>query len=51
MEMPPAIVALSLDGTCTLTCENGWRETMVGTISFYDREGERQHSLEALRQS
>ena len=45
MEMPPETVALSLDGTCTLTCENGWRETMVGTISFYDREGERQHTI------
>ena len=45
MEMSPATVALSLDGTCTLTCEDGWRETMVGTISFYDREGERQHTI------
>ena len=26
-------------------CEDGWRETMVGTISFYDREGERQHTI------
>ena len=45
MELPPATVALSLDGTCTLTCEDGWRETMVGTISFYDRDGERQHTI------
>jgi hypothetical protein len=45
MEMPPATVALSLDGTCALMCEDGWRETMVGTISFYDREGERQHTI------
>jgi hypothetical protein len=45
METPPATVALSLDGTCALMCEDGWRETMVGTISFYDRAGERQHSL------
>jgi hypothetical protein len=45
MEMPPATVALSLDGTCTLMCEDGWRETMVGTISFYDRDGERQHTI------
>ena len=26
-------------------CEDGWRETMVGTISFYDRSGERQHTI------
>jgi hypothetical protein len=45
METPPASVALSLDGTCALMCEDGWRETMVGTISFYDREGERQHTI------
>jgi hypothetical protein len=25
--------------------EDGWRETMVGTLSFYDKEGERQHTI------
>ena len=45
METPPATVAFSLDGTCALMCEDGWRETMVGTISFYDGEGERQHTI------
>jgi hypothetical protein len=44
-ETPPVTVALSLDGTCALMCEDGWRETMVGTISFYDREGQRQHTI------
>src|SRR4051812_20889439 len=43
-ETPPAAVAVSLDGTCTLMCEDGWREAMVGTLAFYDREGERQHT-------
>jgi hypothetical protein len=42
---PPATVAISLDGTCLLMGEDGWRETMVGTLSFYDREGERQHTI------
>src|SRR5512142_1537226 len=42
---PPATVAVSLDGTCLLMGEDGWRETMVGTLSFYDREGERQHTV------
>ena len=45
MEAAPAAVALSLDGTCALMCEDGWRETMVGTISLYDREGRRQHTI------
>src|SRR5947209_9096414 len=42
---PPSTVALSLDGTCTLMCEDGWREAMVGTLAFYDRQGERQHTI------
>ena len=45
METVPATVAFSLDGTCALMCEDGWRETMVGTISFYDGDGERQHTI------
>jgi hypothetical protein len=44
-EEPPSTVAVSLDGTCLLMGEDGWRETMVGTLSFYDREGERQHTI------
>ena len=44
-EAPPATVAISLDGTCMLMGEDGWRETMVGTLSFYDDEGERQHTV------
>src|SRR3954470_15328600 len=44
-EAPPATVAISLDGTCTLMCEDGWREAMVGTLAFYDPEGERQHTI------
>jgi hypothetical protein len=44
-EKPPATVAVSLDGTCTLMCQDGWREAMVGTLAFYDAEGERQHTV------
>jgi hypothetical protein len=44
-EVPPSTVAVSLDGTCMLMGEDGWRETMVGTLSFYDLEGERQHTI------
>ena len=45
LETAPATVAFSLDGTCALMCADGWRETMVGTISFYDGAGERQHTI------
>jgi hypothetical protein len=38
-------VAVGLDGTCLFMGEDGWRETMVGTPSFYDRQGERQHTV------
>jgi hypothetical protein len=44
-EAPPGTVAVSLDGTCLLMGEDGWRETMVGTLSFYDKAGERQHTI------
>src|SRR3954447_9205759 len=44
-EETPSTVAVSLDGTCLLMGEDGWRETMVGTLSFYDDEGERQHTV------
>jgi hypothetical protein len=44
-EEPPATVAISLDGTCLLMGEDGWRETMVGPLSFYDRDGQRQHTI------
>jgi hypothetical protein len=42
---PPSTVAISPDGTCTLMCEDGWREAMVGTLAFYDRDGQRQHTV------
>ena len=38
-------VGIGLDGTCMLMCEDGWREAMEGTISLYDGEGERQHTI------
>src|SRR4051794_13508767 len=44
MEQPVTTVTLGLDGTCLLMCEDGWRETMVGTIGSYDKDGGRQHT-------
>lgn len=45
LDKPVQTVAVSMDGTCAFLCDDGFRETMVGTIGFYDREGERQHTI------
>jgi hypothetical protein len=46
LEAPIATVAVSLDGAMIpMADSDGWREAMVGTLSFYDHEGERQHSV------
>jgi len=37
-------IGISLDGTCMLLREDGWRVAMVGSISLYDSEGERLHT-------
>lgn len=37
-------VVCSLDGAYLLTANAGWREAMVGTLSLYDANGERQHT-------
>jgi hypothetical protein len=38
-------VAIGMDGTCMLLCKEGYREAMTGTISLYDPQGERQHTI------
>ena len=43
--VPVATVAIGMDGTCLLMCEDGWREAMVGTLASCDAEGERQHTI------
>src|SRR3954470_23940047 len=45
LEQTPPTITIGMDGTCLLMCEGGWRETMVGTIGFYDADGERQHTI------
>jgi hypothetical protein len=37
-------MGVSLDGTCMLLREDGWRQAMVGSISLYDKDGERLHT-------
>ena len=38
-------VSVSMDGAMLPTCTEGWRESMVGTISLYDAQGDRQHTV------
>lgn len=35
-----AVIALGYDGTCAQTCEEGWKQVMVGTLTLYDSGGE-----------
>jgi hypothetical protein len=46
-ELPDSVasVALGIDGTCMLFCEEGFRQAMVGTLSLYDVTGERLHTV------
>ncbi|MCU0835792.1 MAG: hypothetical protein MUC77_15375 [Chromatiaceae bacterium] len=46
LERPITTVVINLDGAMIPMADSaGWREAMVGTLSFYDHEGERQHNL------
>ena len=38
-------ITVSPDGAMVLIKEDGWREAMVGSLSLYDSEGERRHSI------
>jgi hypothetical protein len=38
-------ISIGLDGTCVLMKEEGWREAMTGTITFYNKSGERIHTI------
>ncbi|WP_068818270.1 ISKra4 family transposase [Phormidesmis priestleyi] len=44
LSMPVTTISIGIDGTCLLLCEGGFRQAMVGTISLYDADGERQHT-------
>ncbi len=46
LDKPISSIAVGLDGTCMLLAEDGWREAMVGTLSLYDRQGDRQHTIQ-----
>jgi hypothetical protein len=40
-----ATIGLGLDGTCMLMLQEGYRQAMVGTLSLYDGQGERLHTI------
>ncbi len=44
LKEPVATVSIGLDGTTIYLREDGYRETMVGTLALYDAEGKRLHT-------
>lgn len=42
---PIKTITISMDGAMLPTCTEGWRESMVGTASLFDKNGERQHTV------
>jgi hypothetical protein len=42
-----ATVSVGVDGTCMLICDQNWREAMTGSISLYDKHGDRLHTIYA----
>jgi hypothetical protein len=38
-------ISIGIDGTCMLTCEDGYRQAMVGTIALYNDDGARLHTI------
>jgi hypothetical protein len=48
-ELPKEVagIAVGLDATCMLMKEDGWRQAMCGSISLYDKDGERMHTIYA----
>src|SRR5262245_37416152 len=44
LKEPVATIGVGVDGTCMLVVDEGKRQAMVGSISLYDRDGERLHT-------
>jgi hypothetical protein len=45
LPQPVRTISVGVDGTCMFVVEDGHRQAMVGTISLYDKQGERHHTL------
>ncbi len=44
-DKPISTIVFSLDGAYVLMANDGYREAMVGNLSLYDCDGERQHTI------
>lgn len=47
LPLPVHSISIGLDATCILMAEGDYRQAEVGTISLYDRDGERLHTIYA----
>lgn len=45
MDAKVKTISIGMDGTCMLLCDDGYRQSMVGTLAFYDRKGERINTI------
>jgi hypothetical protein len=45
LKEPIHSIGVGVDGTCMFVVDDGHRQAMVGSISLYDQEGERQHTI------
>jgi hypothetical protein len=45
LQEPIRTVSVGVDGTCMFVVDDGHRQAMVGSISLYDKEGERHHTI------
>lgn len=45
LKEPIHSIGIGVDGTCLFVVADGHRQAMVGSISLYDREGERRHTI------
>jgi hypothetical protein len=42
---PVSTISVGVDGTCLFVVEDGHRQAMVGSVSLYDRQGQRRHTI------
>ena len=45
LKEPIHSIGIGVDGTCMFVVDDGHRQAMVGSISLYDKEGERRHTI------
>ena len=45
LKEPISTISVGVDGTCMFVVDDGKRQAMVGSISLYDKDGERHHTI------